>query len=172
MNTINFLKEKTESVVRNEKDWDKQKAILTTKPGEWINKVEYWYIPKQSKVAPQVKVTLENPAQSSTYDGANNKYAAKNALDADPKKFTVTKNAKKGENWKADFKTTYGSREREISRIRVLTPASNGERVALADVFVGDKKCGSLPKDTKINTWYDVKCPSLIKGKFVKIVAT
>lgn len=118
MNTINFKNEKTESATRNEKDWDKQKAILTTKPGEYINKVEYWYIAKQSKVAPQVRVKLENPKQSTTYDGGD-KYAAKNALDANIKTFTVTKKAAKGEYWRADFKTTYGSREREISKVKV-----------------------------------------------------
>jgi hypothetical protein len=38
--------------------------------------------------------------------------------------------------------------------------------------MIDDKFCGSVPEDTKMGQWYNVKCKEPVYGKKVRLVST
>jgi len=107
-----------------------------------------------------VKINESLVSQSSPY--SNNRFPATNAFH---NKFTHT-NKGKGMWWKVKFPVKYN-----FSKIRIKNRANCcPERLDLTKVYVSGKLCGTIPKGTKKNTWYEVTCN--LTGNEIKLVTT
>merc|ERR1711957_1161623 len=107
-----------------------------------------------------VKINESLVSQASPY--SNNRFPATNAFD---NKFTHT-NKGKGMWWKVKFPVKYN-----FSKIRIKNRANCCPgRLDLTKVYVSGKLCGTIPKGTKKNTWYEVTCN--LTGNEIKLVTT
>merc|ERR1711957_343078 len=107
-----------------------------------------------------VKIDESLVSQSSPY--SKNRFPATNAFH---NKFTHT-NKGKGMWWKVKFPVKYN-----FSKIRIKNRANCcPDRLDLTKVYVSGKLCGTIPKGTKKNTWYEVTCN--LTGNEIKLVTT
>merc|ERR1711957_1148572 len=107
-----------------------------------------------------VKINESLVSQASPY--SNNRFPATNAFH---NKFTHT-NKGVGMWWKVKFPVNYN-----FSKIRIKNRANCcPERLDLTKVYVSGKLCGTIPKGTKKNTWYEVTCN--LTGNEIKLVTT